>query len=194
MTGRFGVIDIPTTIQHGELLLLKGWLANYTGEVKWSVPGTQMQGVIDAFYARPDVDGYLARWVAEGATVSGFDLVMAFKDLPRGRYPLPLQLTDDSGLVVTAPGPEVINDAPLGKVFVESWSQRNPGAVSVKAWLGDEDGIASAVVQSDSGEVLAALDLQAADVSYKEIQPEDERVQGSPNPNLPTGELRLAEL
>ena len=91
------------------------------------------------------------------AARSGFHISLPLARLPRGRYPLTVRFEGPDGARSEIAGPQVINDAPLGKVVSPADRYANPPVVPLDAWVLAEDGVASVVAETEAGVALGTL-------------------------------------
>ena len=135
---------------------ISGWAFSRNGPVEVSLlAGTKVLARARADGLREDVGKIFPFWPT--AVRSGFGIALRMTDLPRGRYRLSLQIVDGAGQKKLMPGPEVMNDVPIGKVIGQADRFVDPVNVHLEAWLADEHGIGSAQVETESGLVIGLM-------------------------------------
>ncbi|MDP2827013.1 MAG: hypothetical protein Q8O37_00240 [Sulfuricellaceae bacterium] len=161
---------------------ISGWAFSWNSPVKVSVMlEKRVLASTKAKSLRDDVGKLFPNW--SGAKHSAFDVTVRMVDLPRGRYPLAIRFDDGAGHVSTVRGPEVINDSPIGKVIGQADRLTNLSELRLEAWLADEDGIASARVETESGLVLGDMQRMASDVPISRL--DDPRMNALPSKAIP---------
>lgn len=156
-------IEAPTPIEWDGLNRIEGWAFSRSGPVEVSVlAGTKILGRTKADGLREDVGKIFPLW--PGAAHSGYGIPLRMADMPRGRYRLNVQVGDEAGHKKVFPGPEVVNDLPIGKVIGQEDRLVDAANVHLEAWLADEDGIRSARAETESGAMLGELRPQAKNV------------------------------
>ncbi len=170
--------------------ILQGWFAGVSGKVRLGLKQVNNQEyILKAVYPRADVDTYFKSWSQNKLLFKGFDHLLNFRDFPRGRYKLQISLADDNGVFYQSKGPVVVNDLPIGRVISPHWNMFNPGRVSIKVWVADEDGIATVKLTTDSGHVIANMPVILKDVSYKSVREPREQLMGEPSVALHLGQV-----
>ncbi|MES2934273.1 MAG: hypothetical protein V4805_12395 [Pseudomonadota bacterium] len=164
--GPIGVLDIDEPIRADGKNLISGWAVSAHAPVKVKVFafGKAML-TLPATNLRDDVAKVFPAWPL--AKASGFEDVLPMQKLPRGRYRLRIVIDDEKGHSREIDGPEVINDLPVGKVLAQQDKLTGAKTIALRAWLGDEDGIRSAMVETETGIPLGALMLTAANQAPK---------------------------
>lgn len=116
---------------------------------------------------RADVGNVFRAWPS--ARISGFQFVIPFRQLLRGRYKLKIEVIGSKG-IREFPGPEVINDQPIGIVRSDGDRLINPKLLDIAAWGFDEDGVTSAEVETESGILLGRLPSHRKDITLTEFE------------------------
>lgn len=149
--------------------VVSGWALARGGaaEVRILAQGRELAHV-RADLPREDIPRVFPAWPA--ANRSGFQAELSMRTLPRGRYPLTLRLEAPDGARTDIAGPEVINDAPLGKVAAAADRLTDPREIALEAWAYAEDGIESARLETEEGVALAPLRLKRAAVTLGEFE------------------------
>ena len=156
-------VESRTPVQWDGSNYISGWAFSRSGPVDVSVlAGKKLLARTRADGLREDVGKIFPLW--PGAAHSAFGIPLHMATMPRGRYHLNIQFSDESGHRKLLPGPEVVNDLPIGKVIAQADRLVDPKNVHLEAWLADEAGIRSAAVETESGIVLGALHPLARDV------------------------------
>ncbi len=193
--GPIANIDSLNPIVRDSRNILQGWFAGTRGKVRLSLEKVNgREDLLAALYPRPDVENYFADWSADGLAFKGFDHVLSFRELPRGRYPLQLSLADDNGVFYQGKGPLVINDLPIGRVISPHWNVVNPGVMAVRVWVADEDGIKQVRLISDSGKLLAQMPVVSKNVSYQSVREPREKLMGEATPAVKLGQVHLGSV
>lgn len=189
----FGQLDSLEPLELDGRNIIRGWAIAREGDVTVQVMalGKKVKE-LKAAIPRPDVAHAYVQWPR--AKTAGFEDVLGFRSLPRGRYFLQVIYDDGKGNKREFRGPEVINDLPFGKVIAQQERLFNPQRVNLVAWLADENGIAQAQLQTEQGILLGDMVLTKADASLTELP--DPRFGNKPSPDVPvkTGSLYHAEL
>lgn len=102
---------------------------------------------------------------------AGFQLTVSMQNLPRGRYPTVVRLEDKLGTTHDLPGPDVLNDEPIGKVVTAGDRFVDPGELPVQVWVDGFTGQAIHI-ETESGLRLGELNLsnRAAPLSSLEAE------------------------
>lgn len=188
-------IDTREPITRHSKNILRGWFAGTSGKVRLQLGRDEpREGELKAIYPRPDVRNYFVAWLEDGLDFQGFDQVLSFRQLPRGRYPLQISLLDDHGAFYHAEGPLVENDLPIGRVISPTRSIATPGVIEVRAWVADEDGIGQVWLVDDDGKPLVEMPVSLEDVSYEKVREAGEALRGEPDPAVKMGQLHLVSI
>ncbi len=157
----FGMLDTAGPIEIDGENLVYGWAMAEQGPVKVRVlAGDKAVLELVADNPREDVGKAYPAWPQ--AAASGFSGLLPMRKLPRGSYPLKTRFVDGNGHSSEIAGPKVINDLPFGKVLAQHVKMMPPGAVDLRAWLADENGIRAAHVETETGAPLGAMRLEKA--------------------------------
>lgn len=189
----FGQLDSLEPIELDGRNVIRGWAIAREGEVTIQVLALGKKVMeLKAAIPRADVARAYAQWPR--AKTAGFENVLGFRSLPRGRYFLQVIYVDAKGNKRELRGPEVINDSPFGKVIAQQERLFNAQRINLVAWLADENGITQAQLQTEQGIVLGDMLLTKAGASLTELP--DPRFGNAPSPDVPikTGSLYHAEL
>ena len=150
----------PSPVWNG-INLFSGWSWHPAGPVvvRWRNVDTDSvlwEGVANR--VRQDVADAFPAW--QGVEKSGFEFEAEMSKLPRGRYATSLEFVAANGQTSRAQGPLVENELPIGKVIAIG-AQRlvDPKSIQLNAWAFSESGIADATLETESGQVIAALPL-----------------------------------
>jgi hypothetical protein len=183
----FGQLDSSGPIRWNAENVLSGWAISGTGSPLVRVMAEkETLATVKAEHPRQDVAKVFPAW--PGAVKSGFDVSLSMRDLPRGRYRLRLSIADAAGGKVEFLGPEVINDLPIGKVVASEDRLIDPAHIPLTAWLADEDGIASATVETESeGSPVGAMELRRRDAPLNSFQDPHDRKKVSNESRLQRG-------
>jgi hypothetical protein len=154
----FGVLDVTEPIKADGRNLISGWVVAGRAPVKIRVLAHDKEMlVLLARNQRSDVAEMFPAWPL--AATSGFEGVLSTHKLPRGRYRLRILFEDGKGYNSEIVGPQVINDLPFGKILAQKDKMMSPGAVELRAWLADEQGIRAAHVETETGTPLGKMTL-----------------------------------
>ncbi|MGA8146529.1 MAG: hypothetical protein WB870_03010 [Gallionellaceae bacterium] len=154
----FGVLDVTDTFEPDGRNLISGWAIAAQGPVKVRVLAKDKEMLaLTASNRRDDVGKAYPAWPQ--AARSGFEGLLPLRKLPRGRYHLRILLEDDKGHSGEIAGPEVRNDFPFGKVLAQHEKLMPPGAIELRAWLADENGIRKASVETETGTPLGEMKM-----------------------------------
>ncbi|MDP1679756.1 MAG: hypothetical protein Q8L02_06530, partial [Candidatus Nitrotoga sp.] len=154
----FGVLDITEPIKADGRNLISGWAVAGRVPVKIRVLAQDKEIlVLLASNKRDDVAKVFPAWPQ--AATSGFEGVLPIHKLPRGRYHLRILFEDGKGHNSEIVGPQVINDLPFGKILAQHDKMMSPGAIELRAWLADEQGIRAAYVETETGTPLGKMTL-----------------------------------
>ena len=160
----FGVLDSADAFRWDGRNVLEGWAIGQDQDVNVRILAQDKEILnTKANRSRDDVGKAFAAWPQAGR--AGFEAQPSMNSLPRGRYPIKILLESKNNQVREIAGPEVINDLPLGIVLAQSHRMVDPQAVHIRSWLADEQGIQSAQLETEAGQILGQLDKVAANVS-----------------------------
>lgn len=176
-------IDRAQTPQWNENNLFIGWSWHPAGPVKviWR---SADQILWEGFADRQRQDLALAFPALDGVERSGFEFEADLATLPRGRYATWFEFVASDGNAARSEGPEVANDAPLGKVITAGGQHFvMPEKLEIDAWAFSEHGIASARVETESGFVLGALAVFSKKVPLSRL----------PDPRFPPGKRKATD-
>lgn len=156
-------IEAPATVEWDGVNRIAGWAFSRSSPAEVTVlAGAKVVARARADGLREDVGKIFPLW--PGAAHSGYGIALRMADMPRGRYRLKVQIGDEAGHRKVFPGPEVVNDLPIGKAIGQEDRLVDPANVHLEAWLADEDGIRSAQVETEAGAMLGELHPKARDV------------------------------
>ena len=154
----FGVLDVTEPIKADGRNLISGWAVAGRVPVKIRVLAQDKEMlVLLASNHRDDVAKVFPAWPQ--AATSGFEGVLPIHGLPRGRYDLRILFEDGKGHNSEIVGPQVINDLPFGKILAQHDKMMSPGAIELRAWLADEQGIRAAYAETETGTPLGKMTL-----------------------------------
>ncbi|MCE9550130.1 MAG: hypothetical protein K8R50_03860 [Betaproteobacteria bacterium] len=154
----FGVLDVTEPIKADGRNLISGWVVAGQVPVKVRVLAQDKEMlVLLASNHRDDVAKIFPAWLQ--AATSGFEGVLPMHKLPRGSYRLRILFEDGKGHNSEIVGPQVINDLPFGKILAQHDKMMSPGAIELRAWLADEQGIRAAYAETETGTPLGKMTL-----------------------------------
>lgn len=165
-----GTLDLSSPIEADGENLIVGWAVASQGPVKVTILAQDIEILtLAASMPREDVAKALPAWPQ--AAKSGFEGLLPFHKLPRGRYHLRVLFSDGKGNSSEIAGPEVINDLPFGKVLAQQDKLLAPDSIALRAWLADEDGIKSARLETQAGVPLGDMKIVGSNQSLAELDP-----------------------
>ncbi len=187
------VESVSKSIRLGDKNILSGWAVSKTGaaSVRIKAQGAVIS-TINVDGNRSDVGRVFKHW--DYADRSGFQWLVPYRDLPRGRYPLLLEFVEGKEVFQESLGPEVHNSFPVGRVIADVWQLNNPEKIEVSAWVADEDGIASVELSTEGGHRNFSMSLIKPEVTYDQVRRADESEMGIPSTALEKGALYRGQL
>lgn len=165
-----GTLDLSSPIEADGQNLIVGWAVASQGPVKVSILAQDVEILtLPATMPREDVAKALPAWPQ--AAKSGFEGLLPFHKLPRGRYRLRILFSDGKGNYSEIAGPDIINDLPFGKVLAQQDKLLSPDSVELRAWLADEDGIKSVRLENHAGIPLGEMKIVGSNQSLADLDP-----------------------
>jgi len=187
-TSSIAFINMNKSIRLDGENVIRGWAISKSGNstVDVSALGTQV-ALLDADKRREDVGQVFSYW--PNGRRSGFEKLLSFRQLPRGKYSLEFKFSDQSGVYQTLAGPMVHNDFPIGRVLTDDWSLLNPDKLDIKVWVADEDEIQSVDLVNESGIQYGSFTRTGEPIPYPPRKHQEVKYFGLPDPAVKLGQV-----